>query len=71
MTPEVTTDAMTSQQREEMSTLSQRIWNLSRLSFEGADRNFSLYRHDIHRQFVAGTGKLVCCCEPGCISRAV
>lgn len=56
VTLEINSDSATNQQREEMSTLSQKIWNLSRLSFEGADRANFLYRHDLHRQFIAGAG---------------
>lgn len=40
-----------------MTALSQRIWNLSRLSFDGSDRTNFLYRHDVHRHFVVGSGK--------------
>lgn len=58
-TPDINVDGATSQKREEMSTFSQRIWNLSRLSFEGADRANFLYRHDLHRQFISGPGNLI------------
>ncbi|KAG5893561.1 hypothetical protein JTB14_013644 [Gonioctena quinquepunctata] len=42
--------------REEMSTITQKIWNLSRLSFDGSDRTNLLYRQDLHRHFLIGSG---------------
>lgn len=40
--------------REEIS-LSQKIWNLSGLSFDDTRTNF-LYRRDLHRYFLIGSG---------------
>lgn len=39
------------------SALTHRIWNLSRLSFDGTDRTNFLYRQDLHRHFVLAGGK--------------
>ncbi|KAK9889973.1 hypothetical protein WA026_008785 [Henosepilachna vigintioctopunctata] len=36
---------------EELTSFSHRIWNLSKLSFDGADRTNFLYRQDIQRHF--------------------
>lgn len=44
-------------QRDELTSISQRIWNLSRLSFDGTDRTNFLYRQDLHRHFVIDSGK--------------
>ncbi|XP_044765342.1 SKI family transcriptional corepressor 1 homolog-B [Coccinella septempunctata] len=41
--------------REELASFSHRIWNLSRLSFEGSDRTNFLYRQDIQRHFAIGS----------------
>ncbi|CAG9855075.1 unnamed protein product [Phyllotreta striolata] len=40
------------EQKEEMSAISQKIWNLSRLSFDGTDRTNFLYRKDLHPHFL-------------------
>ncbi|XP_044257215.1 SKI family transcriptional corepressor 1 homolog-B [Tribolium madens] len=45
-------DVVPNPQRDEMTAISQRIWNLSRLSFDGTDRTNFLYRQDLHRHFV-------------------
>ncbi|XP_018578711.1 SKI family transcriptional corepressor 1 homolog-B [Anoplophora glabripennis] len=42
-------------QREEMSAISHKLWNLSRLSFDGTDRTNFLYRQDLHRHFLIGS----------------
>ncbi|CAG9816873.1 unnamed protein product [Phaedon cochleariae] len=42
------------EQKEEMSNISQKIWNLSRLSFDGNERTNFLYRQDLQRQFLIG-----------------
>ncbi|KAK4872132.1 hypothetical protein RN001_016256 [Aquatica leii] len=37
--------------QEAVTTLTDRIWNLSRFSLDRSDRNNFLYRHDLHRHF--------------------
>lgn len=44
-----------SSSREELASFSHRIWNLSRLSFEGSERTNFLYRQDIQRHFALGS----------------
>ncbi|XP_050519500.1 SKI family transcriptional corepressor 1 homolog-B isoform X1 [Diabrotica virgifera virgifera] len=51
-------------QREDISAISQKIWNLSRLSFDNTDRTNFLYRQDLHRHFLIGAGD-----EPSSILR--
>ncbi|XP_017783875.1 PREDICTED: uncharacterized protein LOC108567746 [Nicrophorus vespilloides] len=53
--PQVDNASLSAPQTEVIPSLSHRIWNLSRLSFDGTDRTNFLYRQDLHRHFVIST----------------
>lgn len=45
--------------KPEFTTPTDRMWNITRLSFDRMDRNNLLYRHDFQRHFIVGRGNLV------------
>lgn len=58
--PDITIEPISAPtQNEVIPSLSHRLWNLSRLSFDGTDRTNFLYRQDLHRQFVMASGTIV------------